>query len=194
MPELHEVEAQRLMLEAHAVGHRVAAVVLTEQGGGPRDGSFEDKVIAEGVSLADFSATVEGAFILSARRRGKQLWLELGSAPTGPPSASLLVHLGMTGSLLVRGVAAPRYKSFSIDDAAWPPRFTKLEMTLSSGATIAYTDPRRFGRILLRGADATASPPLSALAKDPIIGPPIESEFREVLLRLSSPIKAALLD
>jgi formamidopyrimidine-DNA glycosylase len=194
MPELPEVEAQRLMLEAHAVGNRVVTVVVTEQGGGPRDGSFDDKVFAEGVSPRDISATVEGAFILSVRRRGKQLWLELGAAPSGPPSASLLVHLGMTGSLLVRGVEAPRYKSFSIDAELWPPRFTKLEMMLSSGATIAYTDPRRFGRILLRGADATASPPISALAKDPLTEPPLESEFRQILLRLNSPIKAALLD
>jgi formamidopyrimidine-DNA glycosylase len=194
MPELPEVEAQRLMLKEHAVGHRVATVVVIEQGGGPRDGIFDDKVIAEGVSPSDFSSAVEGAFILAARRKGKQLWLELGAAPAGPPSASLLMHLGMTGSLLVRGVEAPRYKSFSIDDSLWPPRFTKLELTLSSGATIAYADPRRFGRILLRGADPTASPPLSLLAKDPVLGPPLVSEFRQVLMRLNIPIKGALLD
>jgi len=194
MPELPEVEAQRRTLELHVVGRRIDDLNLTEQGGGPRDGTFDDKVIAEGVTPEGFTASVKGALILSAQRRGKQLWLELGLTATGPPVSSLLVHLGMTGSLLIRGVAAPRYKNFSIATDEWPPRFTKLEMVLSGGVTVAYTDPRRFGRILLRGADALSSLPLCALARDPVVGPPDAGEFRDLLCRLNSPIKAALLD
>lgn len=194
MPELPEVEAQRRLLHERAVGSRIKAVVVTEQGGGPRDGEFDDKVIAEGVTAGQLAAALEGAFILSAQRKGKQLWLELGEATTGPATRSLLIHLGMTGSVVVQGVEAPQYKNFTIDIDVWPPRFTKLEMVMSDGAAIAYTDPRRFGRILLRGADACASPPLSLLARDPVASPPLKHEFRSILCRLSSPIKAALLD
>jgi formamidopyrimidine-DNA glycosylase len=104
MPELPEVEAQRRMLEAHVVGQRIDAVVLTEQGGGPRSGTFDDKVFGEGVQPGEFATAVQGAYVLAARRRGKQLWMELSREASGPPTACLLVHLGMTGSLLVRGV------------------------------------------------------------------------------------------
>ena len=60
----------------------------------------------------------------------------------------------MTGSCLVRGQPAPKYKSFSVDEASWPPKYTKLELALSDGGRLAYCDPRRFGRVKLRGADA----------------------------------------
>jgi hypothetical protein len=40
---------------------------------------------------------------------------------------SLLVHLGMTGSLIVRGVDSFKFVSHQHGkDDAWPPRFTKV--------------------------------------------------------------------
>eukprot|EP00310_Coccolithus_braarudii_P014622 CAMPEP_0183341104 /NCGR_PEP_ID=MMETSP0164_2-20130417/7419_1 /TAXON_ID=221442 /ORGANISM="Coccolithus pelagicus ssp braarudi, Strain PLY182g" /LENGTH=330 /DNA_ID=CAMNT_0025511335 /DNA_START=21 /DNA_END=1014 /DNA_ORIENTATION=+ len=104
----------------------------------------------------------------------------------------------MTGSLVVHGVQAPKYKSFAIDTTAWPPRFTKLELVCSDGngrtASLAYTDPRRFGKVLLRLiADPTAVEPIAALAADALDPPPLTT-FISLLGRLSAPVKAVLLD
>ena len=35
---------------------------------------------------------------------------------------------GMTGSLVVKGVAAARYKTFVVDEEEWPPRFWKVSL------------------------------------------------------------------
>ena len=47
MPELPEVEAQRRLLEQFVVGQRISVVMAMEQGGGPREGLFDDKVFAD---------------------------------------------------------------------------------------------------------------------------------------------------
>lgn len=67
-----------------------------------------------------------------------------------PPAPSAA---GMTGGLVVRGVGAAHYKSFAIDDSAWPPRFWKVELRLGDGTELAFCDSRRFARVrLLAGA------------------------------------------
>ena len=200
MPELPEVEAQRMLLSKHIVGLRIGALVASEQGGGPRNGEFDDKVFSEGVSCEQVSNALQGRWIRSACRKGKQLWLELSDEGVGgKTSACLLLHFGMTGACVIQGVEAPSYKSFSINLSEWPPRFTKLELSLVNALgevqnTLAYTDPRRFGRILLRGADPSTLAPLSQLAADPLTDPPTAAEFSAKLQKWSAPIKAVLLD
>ena len=198
MPELPEVEAQRRTLEAVALNTRIALLVANEQGGGPRDGEFDDKIM-EGLTPGDLATSVQGRWVLAVKRRGKQLWVELGDTKGGACRACLLLHFGMTGAMIVRGMDAPQYKNFSIDTSVWPPRFTKLELVLDDGkggaeVFMAFTDPRRFGRILLRGADPFASPPLSGLAADPITDPLPLDEFRVRMSKSKAPVKAVLLD
>jgi len=48
MPELPEVEAERRFVEQWLVGKVIASVCALEQGGGPRSGLYDEKVIAEG--------------------------------------------------------------------------------------------------------------------------------------------------
>ena len=104
MPELPEVEAQRALIEArglhgstapcdrlaerHCAGRVVSSVVTVEQGGGPRDGSFDDIVIDEGVTAARLSAALSGRRIAECRRKGKQLYCIL-TEPTSPAGAGL---------------------------------------------------------------------------------------------------------
>ena len=190
MPELPEAEAQRRMLEKCVVGRRIASVDCREQGGGGREGLFDDKVFAEGADEAAVEAFLVGATCVGARRRGKQLWLELERAGA---ARALLIHLGMTGSCVVRGEAVPQYKAFRVDEASWPPRFCKLELTLDDGARVAYADPRRFGRLLLRDGDAAAAPPVSLLAAD-ALAPPPAAAMAALLAKRHAPIKAVLLD
>ena len=48
-----------------------------------------------------------GRTLRSVGRKGKQLWLDFGGA-------TLCLHFGMTGSLVVRGIAAFRYQEFTL--------------------------------------------------------------------------------
>ena len=122
MPELPEVEAQRRTLEAVALNTRIALLVANEQGGGPRDGEFDDKIM-DGLTPCDLATSVQGRWVLAVKRRGKQLWVELGDTKGGACQACLLLHFGwQTGAMVVRGMVAPQYKSFSIDTSVWPPR------------------------------------------------------------------------
>mmetsp|Transcript_29869 Transcript_29869/g.91461 ORF Transcript_29869/g.91461 Transcript_29869/m.91461 type:complete len:373 (+) Transcript_29869:101-1219(+) len=187
MPELPEVEAERRLMETHLVGKRVATVVAREQGGGPRNGLFDDKVIGEGVTPERFVAALTGVTVLSAKRKGKQLYLELDSA------RHLLIHNGMTGALLVRGRRAPAYKNAKFDEQ-WPPRFCKFELKTQDGTDVAFVDSRRFGRAYLRGADAEAVSPLADLAVDPFVSELDLPTMVAGFAARSAPIKAVLLD
>ena len=77
----------------------------------------------------------------------------------------------------------------SIDDA-FPPKYTKLELVMGDGTRLAYCDPRRFGRVKLRGAEPEE---LAALAPDALT-PPAVASMRQTLGGKSAPIKAVLLD
>ncbi len=81
MPELPDVEGYRRMLEGHATGKRISAVEVRDPG------------VVRGRSSADFVEHLEGRRFAGAERRGK--WLV---AHTDGPT--LLLHFGMTGSLL----------------------------------------------------------------------------------------------
>ena len=180
MPELPEAEAQRRLLDRCVVGQTIERVETKEQGGGARDGQLDDKVLDGDV------ASLAGSRVVAARRKGKQLWLELDKGKT---KHCLLIHLGMTGSCVIKGEAPPSYKAFSIDDA-FPPKYTKLEMIMNDGTRLAYCDPRRFGRIKLRGAEPEE---LAALAPDALEAPAVAA-MRQTLGGKSAPIKAVLLD
>lgn len=99
----------------------------------------------------------------------------------------------MTGSFVVRGVAAPVYKSFAVDDSAWPPRFTKLHLELSGGGAVAFADARRFARIRLQH-DPAAEAPVSDLGWDALTEAPSAEAFAAALAKRGAPIKAVLLD
>ena len=180
MPELPEAEAQRRLLDRCVVGQTIERVVTKEQGGGARDGEVDDKVLDGDV------ASLAGSRVVAANRKGKQLWLELDKGKT---KHCLLIHLGMTGSCVIKGEAPPSYKAFSIDDA-FPPKYTKLELVMDDGTRLAYCDPRRFGRIKLRGAEPAE---LAALAPDALEAPAVAT-MRSALSSKSAPIKAVLLD
>ncbi|KAL1519240.1 hypothetical protein AB1Y20_003499 [Prymnesium parvum] len=192
MPELPEAEATRRLLAATAVGRQVRELVLTDQRSGARDGLFDDRVYAS--SAAAFASALGGAFVVGAARRGKQLWLSLARSAAAPPHAALLIHLGMTGACVARGVRPLRFASFRVEASVWPPRHTKLELRLDDGGALAYADPRRLGRIALAGGEPLGAAPLALLARDPLIDPPARAEFGAALRRFPSAVKAVLLD
>eukprot|EP00667_Euglena_gracilis_P024281 EG_transcript_27832 len=188
MPELPEVDAARALVQQHCSGRLVRRVVAREGGGGPRDGLFDDKVVAEGVPEARIVQALQEHTLIQVHRRGKILWFEMNPGPD-----SVLFHFGMTGAFVIKGIPPLAYKEFTIDADRWPPRFTKLEIIFEGDVHLALVDPRRLGRVRLRAAP-TADPPIALLGPDPVVGPfPLEP-FRSLLRRIQAPIKAVLLD
>jgi formamidopyrimidine-DNA glycosylase len=138
MPELPEVEVVRRGLQDHVVGRRLGAAQFL--------GSRVARRHLPGP--ADLAARVAGNAVLAAERRGKYLWLVL-EAPDAHRQA-LIIHLGMSGQLLVEAADAPAEKhlhaTFDFDD---------------DGPQLRFVDQRTFGGMAL--ADlvpdvATASP------------------------------------
>jgi len=187
MPELPEVEAARNTAATHCLSANITRVCALEQGGGPRSGSFDDIVIGEGVTAAQLTAALTGRVLQAVRRKGKHMWFELSG---GGPQA--VFHFGMTGALVVNGVAPLKYQEFKVD-LEFPPKFCKLELQFSNGARLAFADPRRLGRIYLRRSPLTQKP-VSALAPDPVTDLPDLASFETALAATAMPIKAALLD
>ena len=86
---------------------------------------------------------LEGRTILAVERVGKHIVCALGSASdkdvTGSkPEAQWIVHLGMTGRLLV-----------TIPDGPVAAH-THARLTMASGRELRFVDPRRFGRLEFR--------------------------------------------
>ena len=75
----------------------------------------------------DFAARLQGHTVRSLERRGKYLLAELSSREI------LVMHLGMSGSFRVNA------------EADLSDRHDHVVFRMSSGATIVFNDPRRFG-------------------------------------------------
>jgi formamidopyrimidine-DNA glycosylase len=177
MPELPEVETARRAAAAVTAGRRIASVTVAD-----------DPIVFERVPPARIRRALAGRRVRAVRRHGKHLWFELDRRPW------LVVHFGMAGGLhtsrrrSVRLVSSGRRA-----DTAWPPRFTKLHLTLDDGSELALVDGRRLGRIRLR-RDPEAEPPIAALGFDALRGVPDALRFRALVRARARPVKALLLD
>ena len=126
-----------------------------------------------------------GRRVLALRRRSKYLLADLDSGET------LLVHLGMSGRMLVSGA---KLGAFYHDHPA-PQKHDHVVLHMAGGARVTFNDARRFGAMDLMPTDQVAAHPLLAG-----LGPePFGNDFNEpyLLARLKgrrTPIKAALLD
>jgi formamidopyrimidine-DNA glycosylase len=179
MPELPEAEAARRLAERVAVGRRICAVWCAA-----------DPIVFEGVAPARFRKALEGRRVLAAHRHGKHTWLELDTRPWP------CFHFGMSGGLHApadRGVKLVAHGERGGPGAGWPPRFTKLRLTLADGGELAVADARRLGRIRLRH-DPAAEPPISLLGFDALREAPSARRLATLLAGRSAPIKAVLLD
>ncbi len=161
MPELPEVETIKNELLPHIVGHRVNGVTLFWEG------------IVRQPSVEEFCSRLIGQRLTGLARRGKYLIFSLTSTEV------LIIHLRMTGSLLVG------------QDSSEAPKYTRAIIHLDKDINIFFRDPRKFGVMrLVEDAD-------SIVGK---LGPePLETGFTPQLLAQSlanrtAPIKALLSD
>jgi len=135
MPELPEVETTRRGLEPHVGGRRIVALAVYE----PR---------LRWPVPDDLPAKLAGQRILAVARRAKYLLIEV-------ESGTLLVHLGMSGSLRILPVDTPRLTHDHYD------------LRLDSGQTLRFNDPRRFGSLHYVLGETKRHPLLARLAPEP---------------------------
>lgn len=135
MPELPEVETTRRGLLAHLPGRRVLAATL-------RRPDLRWPIAAE------IAAELPGQRIETIQRRAKYLLIQ---AQTG----SVLLHLGMSGSLRVLPAETP------------PGSHDHVDLRLDSGRVLRFHDPRRFGCLLWQPA-GTMHPLLAGLGPEPL--------------------------
>lgn len=150
MPELPEVETTLRGIEPLLCSHTVAGVILrTEKLRWPLDRNLETRLT--------------GARLKSVRRRAKYLLFDFGRG-------TLLLHLGMSGSLRVVDPQIPAGKHDHVD------------LIFRDAGTLRLTDPRKFGGLLW----VDGAPELHALLHN--LGPePLAKEFdAEHLYRCSS--------
>ncbi len=167
MPELPEVETVVRGLQTALPGRSILSVRL-----GKTD--FIDDPVALGESLP-------GLRIAAVERIGKFIHLRLATNGTGHSDAPLhlMVHLGMTGRLVVRAADEPA------------PPHTHVYFELDDGRELRYTDIRRFGQMLFL-RDAKVDELRGRLGEDALT---ISAEdFRRRLIGRRARIKALLLD
>ncbi len=170
MPELPEVETVRRGIAPHLEGARIIRFEA-------RRADLRTKLPSH------LAARVTGRRVTAVRRRAKYLLIEL--APHSPAGAEVMIlHLGMSGRLIVRPV-----------DATPPGKHEHIAFTTDRGMEIRFSDPRRFGVLDLVALDA-----LGADRRFAPLGPePLSEDFtREYLVQAlagsRTTIKAALLD
>ncbi|WP_194834686.1 bifunctional DNA-formamidopyrimidine glycosylase/DNA-(apurinic or apyrimidinic site) lyase [Nocardia sp. XZ_19_369] len=171
MPELPEVEVVRRGVAEHVVGRVIESVAITH----PRS------VRRHLEGAADLAARLTGLKVASAERRGKYLWLTFDE-----PDTSLVVHLGMSGQMLVQPADAPLEKH------------AHIRATLGDGTQLRFVDQRTFGGWALAPlveVDGTLVPePVAHIARDPL-DPRFDPEAVVAAVRAKqTEIKRVLLD
>jgi formamidopyrimidine-DNA glycosylase len=190
VPELPEVEVVRRGLSAHVLGRTITHVEVRH----PR------AVRRHAPGAADLVSRLRGRRVVDVRRRGKYLWLDLlddTADDAGAPDEALVLHLGMSGQLLVQ------------PHSAAVQAHLRVAFEFSDGdPQLRFVDQRTFGGLALEplvpadpdqvdGSDAPGeSVPASVahIARDPLDPRYDLDAVARRLRRRHTGIKRALLD
>ena len=135
MPELPEVETTRRGVEPYSRGRTVESLNVRE----PR---------LRWPVPEDLGARLQGQVIREVERRAKYLLFHTANG-------SLMVHLGMSGSLRVMDPSEPLL------------RHDHVEIRMREGHSLRFNDPRRFGCVLWI-SPGEVHPLLSHLGPEPL--------------------------
>jgi formamidopyrimidine-DNA glycosylase len=136
MPELPEVETTRRGIEPHIHKQKIKAVVI-------RQPALRWRVPAR---LAENAC---GQTVESIKRRGKYLLL-------GLHNGTIIMHLGMSGSLRICKPSTPAEKHDHVD------------ILFANNKVLRLRDPRRFGAVLWTKTDPTQHKLLRSLGPEPL--------------------------
>lgn len=137
MPELPEVETIRAQLDEQLAGRRITSF----------EASWAKSLSGRGIDLAE----LVGRRIEGASRRGKVLIISLEGG------VSLLVHLRMTGQLLIEAAG---------QDLSGP--HSRVTVGLDDGRLV-FNDQRKFGRIVaVETSEVGADPLIARMGPEPL--------------------------
>ncbi|PRY69915.1 DNA-(apurinic or apyrimidinic site) lyase [Glaciihabitans tibetensis] len=177
MPELPEVEVVRAGLEPAVTGAVVASVTV-----------FDERSLRRHTGPSeDFVERLEGSEFTGASRRGKFLWLPLAGG-----TEALVVHLGMSGQVLLR-------------DRQSDDRLTRIRLDVRhpvhGDLRLNFVDQRIFGSMAINELEDTADVAgqriprqVAHIARDPLDPHFNDAQFFAQLSRRNTGIKRALLD
>jgi formamidopyrimidine-DNA glycosylase len=175
MPELPEVETVRRGLEPAMDGKRFVKVEV-------RRGDLRWPL------PKDFARRLKGATVIGLGRRAKYLLADLSSGEV------LIMHLGMSGSFRVfheTDKAVGRYYHERGKHVA----HDHIVFHMSSGASVTFNDPRRFGSMKLVARDMLdAEPLLNGLGPEPLGNAFDAAMLARACKGKETSLKAALLD
>jgi formamidopyrimidine-DNA glycosylase len=176
LPELPEVETVRRQLRRVMEGARIERVETR-------------RADLRSPFPVDFVARLAGQRVTMLRRRAKYLLADLESGET------LLMHLGMSGSFrVVKGRRDEVQGGFYFERSRLDAHDHVL-FTMSSGATVVFNDPRRFGVMSIVGAGAQDSyPALRVLGPEPLDRSFNATTLARALKGKKTSLKAALSD
>jgi formamidopyrimidine-DNA glycosylase len=164
MPELPEVETVRRILE-----HHVSDALVQRVGG-------RSITMRRDLDLPLLKRRLTGRRLSGFRRRGKYLIVDLDDG------GHALVHLGMSGRLMLQPPEAPRLLH------------THLVLHLDGASELRLVDPRRFGFFVwLPPGGEAEDRSLAALGVEPL-DPGLTTVLPPLLKPRRAPIKALLLD
>jgi formamidopyrimidine-DNA glycosylase len=172
MPELPEVETVRRGLTPVMEGQVIARATV-------------NRPDLRWPFPPDMAERLTGQRVTALRRRSKYILADLTSGE------SLLIHLGMSGRMLVSGDPLGRF----VHDHPAPEKHDHVVLDMEGGARITFNDPRRFGAMdLLPTMTAEAHPLLARLGPEPLGNTFNEPYLMGALKGRNTPIKSALLD
>jgi formamidopyrimidine-DNA glycosylase len=141
VPELPEVESVRRMLEPAMLGSRFRRVIVNRPN-------------LRIPFPARFIERLRGKTVAGVSRRGKYLIVELSSGET------LIMHLGMSGWFHVAKIGDRSREADAHDHVSF---------VMSSGQTVLFNDPRRFGFMDLAGRGELGDyPSLKRMGPEPL--------------------------
>jgi formamidopyrimidine-DNA glycosylase len=162
MPELPEVETTLRGIAPHLQGRRIDRLLVRER-------RLRYPI------PADIEGQVQGQRITELRRRGKYLLLDL-------ERGTILVHLGMSGSLRVLSSDLP------------PGKHDHLDLRLDGGDCLRLRDPRRFGVFLWTPDNPERHRLLAHLGPEPL-GASFRGDYLyELSHRRRSAVKSFIMD
>jgi formamidopyrimidine-DNA glycosylase len=167
MPELPEVETTRRGLATHLTGQTIADVVI-------RNASLRWPI------PKNLPKLLRGQSILSLKRRAKYLLMDCGSVPR--VAGTLILHLGMSGSLRILPAGTP------------PEKHDHFDLVLGNGTLMRLRDPRRFGAVLWHEGDVNTHPLLASLGPEPLESAFDGRSLYEATRKRSVSIKQCIMD
>lgn len=162
MPELPEVETTRNGIAPHIEGQKIHHVIL-------RQAKLRWPVSPE------ISTLMPGLTVTKVYRRAKYLLIETAKG-------TLIIHLGMSGSLRIVKPSTPVEKHEHID------------ITFNNGCCLRYKDPRRFGCFLWTSEPIQQHKLIKLLGPEPLSDAFNMADFYAKAQCRKTPIKNFIMD